>query len=57
MEWPQNTSYQAWLQRLSYLITMKARSNMMCRWGEEDEYDAEIEAHNKVEPPRLPQAS
>jgi len=55
MEWPQNTSYHACLERLSYLITMKNRSNNMCRWKEEEYYDVEIEAHNKVEPARLPQ--
>lgn len=53
MEWPQNTSYKAWLERLLYLITMKKRSNNMCRWDEEDKYDADIKAHNKLEPPRL----
>jgi hypothetical protein len=55
MEWPHNTSYKAWLERLSYLTTMKNRSNNMCRWKEEEDYNAEIEAHYKVEPARLPQ--
>jgi|688.fasta_scaffold629098_1 hypothetical protein len=57
MEWPQNTSYQAWLERLSYLITMKDRSYNLCKWGDAKDYEDEIEAHNKVEPQPLPQVS